>query len=289
MTFADQIDAYLKHVQATNAPATLENYTQRLHRFEAFARGRRITKSLCQQYYLYLRLEEKLSARTVVLYRRCVRTFFNWLVDHEMAKANPVTKLEKVVVTKTERPTFTIEELGRIRAKADTDWSYAIECAYETGLRLGDVAMLRWTDILVEQRGISRVPNKTKRFEKKVEIPISEPFLQKLTEMMVAAGDNPFVCPWMAAQYQSDGHKTLSSQFIRLCAKANVFGKSFHCLRHTRITKWLKEGVRPEIISTMTGQTLQQVMEYVHLSLDDKRLAMAQNTQSTHYEHHALG
>lgn len=273
MTLSERIDAYLEYVKASNSESTLENYSLRLQRFERFVNGRRVTKALCAEYYIYLRSKEQLSARTVVIYRRCIRTFYNWLVDHELADSNPVGKLENVVATQAQRPIFTPEELDRITAKAKDDclWSYAVLCGRETGLRLGDVATLRWDAILWDARGIKHMPNKTKRFQKTVEIPISETFLHKLTEMKLAAGDSPFVHPWMASEYQAAGHKTLSMQFIRLAEKASVFGKSFHCLRHTRATELLMSGMPAAVVCTITGHSLKELQTYCHPTLDDKR------------------
>jgi integrase len=104
-----------------------------------------------------------------------------------------------------------------------------------------------------------------------VEIPVSDAFLALLEKQVLLAGASHYVAPKMAFMYDVvDRHKTLSMQFIRIAEKARAHGKSFHCYRHAFVSRMLTAGVSAEMVSTMTGQTLKQVMEYLHVSLEDK-------------------
>jgi integrase len=164
-----------------------------------------------------------------------------------------------------------VAEYAAIEHLSDGYWRYGVICAWHTGLRLSDVALMKTNRLNLDKRVIDMTPLKTRRFNKRVLIPIADPLLKQL-RMMDLTGE--YVAPPMAVHYQFDQHKTLSMQFIRLARKAGVIGKSFHCFRHTFVTRLLEGGASAELISTITGQTVDQVMSYAHPSIDSKREAM---------------
>jgi integrase len=286
MNLPDTIAEYLEFVAANNEVGTHEAYTQRLQRFQDWVKGRRVTAPLMRKYHIDL-LNTGLSRRTVVLYRRAVRTFYTWAVENDYTKVNPVGRVRQIAPAKVERPTFTEDEYQRILEQAakqeDEFWPYAVRCAWETGLRLGDVAELERSNVDYQEHAIHAEPRKTKRFGKTVSIPISADLVTEVQKQCLISGNSQFVASKMAFLYSIDRHKTLSMQFIRLAEKSRVFGKSFHCFRHSFVTRLLARGVSAEIISTMTGQTLAQVMGYAHLSLADKRKALGINAPHGHH------
>lgn len=276
MKLRESIPLFLAHVEAHNEEATLEAYTQRLNKFAAFVGRRGVKRTVVNEWIQHLRNVEQLSKRTVVHYRRTLRTLYGWLVENEFESKNPVGKASKLHPSSAPKPIFEVAECDRLVAAAgETEfWEYGCRMGYDTGLRLSDVAEMRWTAVNVASKSVKLMPRKTKRYEKVVEIPLSDVTMALLEKMRLAAGASPFVSPWMAAQYAADRHKTLSMQFIRLARKAHVFDKSYHCYRHTFVTRMLAANVNPAVIASMTGQSLAQIMAYAHPTLETKRAAM---------------
>jgi integrase len=276
MRLEESIPIFLEHVSAHNAEGTLEAYTQRLEKFRQFVGRRGVTRRVALEWINHLLSVERLSKRTVAHYRRTVRTFYAWLVENEFEKQNPVSKGSKLHPSSAPKPTFSDDEVARLLATArDTEfWEYGCRMGYDTGLRLSDVAEMEWQSVNFTTHSVKLMPRKTKRFEKIVEIPLSQATMDLLDKMKLAAGASQFVAPWMAMQFAADRHRTLSMQFIRLAHKALVF-KSYHCYRHTFVTRMLAANVHPALIASMTGHSLAQIMNYAHPTLETKRAAMA--------------
>lgn len=279
MNLAASIPLFLAHVAAHNEPATLEAYSQRLAKFVSFADRRHVTRQLVNEWIQHLLSVEKLSKRTERLHCGTVRQFYTWLVENEYETKNPVVKGQPIPVSHLPKVPFTDDELERLMADANDDWVYAIQFGNDTGLRLSDVALMRWGGVNqlgvdFQRKAVRWMPLKTKRFEKIVEIPLAESCLTMLERMKLAAGSSPYVAPAMASQYQADQHRTLSQQFIRLARKVRVMDKSFHNFRATFISRCLANGMSPAVLASMTAHSLSEIMTYCSFSLETKREAM---------------
>lgn len=287
MKLESQIAMYLEFVAAANTESTAEAYRSRLSRYVKFVDSRRVTKDLLRAWYNSM-LDEGLAKRHVVLCRRTVRAMYNWLIENELAASNPVIPVKDCTPIRIVRPVITLEEHERIIVIADKDdddiWPYAVRCGWDTGLRLSDVAGLRWECVLWDERGIRTVPRKTKRFGKVVEIPLPDSFLAFLAAEHLKQGRpaTGLICEHMALAYNTN-HTWLVHHFSRIATKAAVL-KTFHCYRHAFVTRNLARGLSAEMISTMTGQTVEQVMEYAHLTLEQKRAAMGLEPTKLEYE-----
>lgn len=278
MTLPDAITAYLTHVAANNESSTHETYALRLEKFSRWVNKRRVTRQLFTEWINHLLTVEKLSKRTVVHYRQTVRSFYAWLIENDFESKNPVGKIGRMPTPHSPKTPFTDDELNRILVVvADHDyWLYAVVFGNETGLRLSDVALMEWGNpgVNFEARSVRWMPLKTKRFQKFIEIPLSDSCIAVLEKMKLAAGASQFVSPYMAMQYGADAHRTLSMEFIRLAAKAHVYDKSFHHWRATAVTRWLKQNISPAVVATMSGHTLKEILTYATFTLEDKRKMM---------------
>jgi site-specific recombinase XerD len=203
MRLEESIPIFLEHVSAHNAEGTLEAYTQRLEKFRQFVGRRGVTRRVALEWINHLLSVERLSKRTVAHYRRTVRTFYAWLVENEFEKQNPVSKGSKLHPSSAPKPTFSDDEVARLLATArDTEfWEYGCRMGYDTGLRLSDVAEMEWQSVNFTTHSVKLMPRKTKRFEKIVEIPLSQATMDLLDKMKLAAGASQFVAPWMAMQF----------------------------------------------------------------------------------------
>ena len=167
------------------------------------------------------------------------------------------------------REVFTQHEINRLLAGAEGFWKFAIRLSFETGLRLEDVACLEWASF--ETEGVVIVH--TRKSDKRVALPISHELQVMLTEIPLL--DGRYLFPEeRQIQMSLTRRALLSTQFNRLCRRLSLKeGKSFHCLRHTRVTLWNKElrasGLTHEEcmvkIGKMVGHTHTKTTEgYVH-------------------------
>ena len=170
----------------------------------------------------------------------------------------------------------------------DTDlFKTAILLCLYTGLRLGEVCALKWTDIDLEN-GMIRVSSTVQRiyaegqktktslletppkseFSRR-EIPLSPVMADRIQEFKdqetyVFGGRKP-VEP-----------RTMQNHFKRITREAGIPDKNFHILRHTFATNCIEGGTDVKSLSEILGHSDVQITlnRYVHPSMDTKRKHM---------------
>ena len=156
-----------------------------------------------------------------------------------------------------------------------------------TGLRLGELCALKWTDIdfenklLTVNRTVQRLyveGYKTKTIlmetapkseHSRREIPVSIILLELLIEFRngkeyVFGGDKPME------------PRTIQYQFKKILKEADLADTNFHILRHTFSTNCVEDGMDVKSLSEMLGHSDVQITlnRYVHPSMDTKRKYM---------------
>ncbi len=162
--FADEIDAYLTHLEAERglSPHTISNYRRDLTQTaEAAAQYGR--SSFAETTYIDLRrylqqLSGRLSPKTVSRRVYALRSFYRYLESDEGLENNPARKLEPIK-TWTEIPeVLTPEEIARMIDSCGNDAAdlygfrarVVIETLYATGLRVSELVGLKMEDARLE-------------------------------------------------------------------------------------------------------------------------------------------
>lgn len=94
--------------------------------------------------------------------------------------------------------------------------------------------------------------------------------------------ESPFVLPLMCAIYTGPFTQVLVGQFRHICDDAGLKEHSFHSFRHGFVSRLVNAGVDPITIGSMTGQTIEQIQEYSHVSPQAKVNALAQSRAALH-------
>lgn len=274
------IKEYLEEVRVTKSPVTLREYTARLKRFSKFLGDQNeFTRPIAVQFLDHLKTQ-KFGACSISLHQSTVRGFYAWMEANGHIKTNV---LARPMITPYRSPqrsdtvVFTPIEYARIKSHCLTIqnvnqlfWHDAVIAAWNTGLRLGDIAHLSKSQIQKDKVVVT--PRKTQRFSKVVEIPI----LPELREMIDRNTFEGFLFPEMAQTYDRDGSQALSQQFAEILSNCGITGKSFHGFRHRLTTALLNAGTPIPIISSITGHTIQTMQRYAHsASIQDKSRYMA--------------
>lgn len=279
MKIAAQIQAYLGAQKGVLAGATISAYDERLSRWWSFLGLRTPTPLIAKGYLSELLDKDQVSRRTAQTHYMTVRSFYEWLHEAALLPHNPIPKLRRFVVPQIEKQPVTEAQFTSIYNLCVNEgrraWAYAALCGWETGLRLGDIVTLRKSEVDEEAMTIRRTPQKTIRFGKSLEIPISAALLQAIRNCPPHPEADPsFVCPTLAQKYLFNQHKGLSVEFSRIAAKAGV-KTSVHMLRHGLVSRLLSKGVPASVVMSITGQSLKILQGYSHTTLNQKREALA--------------
>ncbi len=161
----------------------------------------------------------------------------------------------------------------------------------ETGLRLGDCCCLVWNNVDFANGLLTVRPQKTRRYEQVLNIPISMSLEEALRRAEVWKGKSGYVFPKLARRYERNA-TAVSVDYQYLLGKAGIETsieregkraipkKTFHSLRHTFVSRLAEKGVSPLVIQSMSGHTTMAMTErYSHIGLEAKRRALGEKIE----------
>jgi integrase len=218
------------------------------------------------------------------------RAFRDGLVD--VNEAARVEKLDERPGQRQQRRAFTDEELRSILEVCDSEWRGMVICGAYTGMRLGDVADLRWENI---DLGTHEIRFSTEKTGRNMSLPIALPFYRHLMDL--AGTDTPGDALFPRAfelRRRDVPTSALSNQFYRIMTKAGVVaprtnkgkGKGraagrkssalgFHALRHYATSLLKRAGVSDSVAMEIVGHDTAAISRiYSHIDAATLRTAI---------------
>jgi integrase len=236
------------------------------------------------EHFRDVRTAQGVSAATVKLDLKLVRSVLNTARRQALILHNPAEAVDLPLVRSNERDVFAHDDVRALLKAATPDWKTAILLGYYVGPRLGDVASLTWDGVDLVDGTIFYTQSKT---GKKVVVPI-HPDLEK--HLLSIAGDSPtgFLCPSLG-NVNIGGRSGLSKQFAALMAQAGIdqhqiqssknrmFSQlSFHSLRHSFSSALANAGISADVRMKLTGHKSVDVHQrYTHMQLEPLKQAIA--------------
>lgn len=303
-SFTEVVEVRKRFVNSTLAVRSIETYGQ-VERclFRFWDKNRPISsfnrKDLAELVE-WLRKKEEASRDWTMLVCKFATWVVNWAADQGVIEASPYNRrcMPKIPKPERRRQPFTYGEfqrlLGQLAKYCNTEeyTTYFMACtvSYWTGMRVSDVAMLRWdpdengegnfVDFLEEI--IVVFPRKKAAYRQRLEIPL-EPELYEALQNHLASRrqDVPWVNPMFRWKFLNlDGD--IKDKMRRCCDKLGLHNHSFHSFRHGFVSRLVNAGVDPITISSMTGQCLSIIQGYAHVSKAAKTAALAQARRALH-------
>ena len=201
------------------------------------------------------------------------------LVPHNPCRAVPVLRdLEK-----QRRQTFTAPQVQKLLNAADNNWKGLILFGYFTGLRLSDIANIKWENLDLEGRWLRVTAKKTR---KEVAVALHPDLVKWLSEQIKISSNG-----YVLNDLKKHSSTHLSRSFTRFMKRAgvtgslirkakgksghNLSGLTFHSLRHTFISAMANRGVAEELRKEIVGQTTGAVHKiYTHHEAERLRSAI---------------
>lgn len=226
---------------------------------------------------------------TVHKYVASLAVPFAQAYESELIARNPFAKLplkKKKRRDSLPREAFAVDEVKKLIEVLPAEWSSMVQCCiYLGGLRLGDCALLKWSQVDFDNRIVTVVTGKQKDHMRIPLLPKLEAHLLQRREQSRAV----YVHPSLARRYRVHPG-SISSEFsmqMRLLGLApafepqsgdrrNMTTKSFHSLRSTAATMLHMAGVDQAIamkILSHQSSTVHQI--YVRPSDEQIRAEMA--------------
>jgi integrase len=293
-TVRDYFNGLVERKKLEVSPATLAYYEGHSRRFLRWlgAKADVDIAEISKREILSYRDHSAKSAgpRTTNNTLKAIKTFFasarvdDFLIEDPAADVSTIRDRSE-----SSRRPFTLDELRAVLALANDEWRSMILFGLYSGQRLGDLAVLTWTNLELQRDEIRMTTRKTGR---RLVLPIA-PALRKHIDGLVA-GDDPKapLHPKAFALMQRVGRAgTLSKEFAELLETAGLRAMevapekgharakhelSFHSLRHTATSLLKAAGIPQSVVMAYIGHDSADVSHgYTHTGREALELAAA--------------
>lgn len=236
-----------------------------------------------QERYRELRYKEGAAPGTVDNEISLLRTMYR---KAKKAKKIHADVMPGEFITANEvnpRRTITDDEFVRLTGAADSDFRDLLICGYETAMRKAEIINLRVNQV---HTGVRHISGKvvdyidlgifdTKTGTRRT-IPISATLKEVIQRRIEGLDAEAYVFTKNGRPFRPKYVTLLMKRYCEaagipygdkiLNSKGERIGIVFHCLRHTRTTKWVEMGFSDEIIRRATGhRDLRAYQNYVKL------------------------
>ncbi len=181
--------------------------------------------------------------------------FFDQLVEK-----NPVANVKRPKLQKTEKVIVSKTDFMKILHEADEQMKVILMVAWYTGLRVGEIAVLKWKNVDMvnnvisvdstyskEEPGDIKAP-KTQAGIRKV--PVSSDLIDKIRTMKQTSD---FLFPTKQLPYITPSE--ISHKFTKIVRKLGIKDITFHSLRHTHATMLVESNIHPKAVQIRLGHS----------------------------------
>ena len=291
MTVKDLCAEWLQAVKLRVKPSTYSCYKLKTdkHLIPEFGNTRFDKISTAKLHdFIDIKMREGLSAK----YISDIVVVFKSMTKYISKVYSCFDPLDNVILPKKERKADALlsdEQQKRLCSSISDTYNttnLSVMLSYYTGLRIGEVCGLKWSDIdfdantLTVSRTVQRIYDgqTTKVFigspksKSSVRtIPLPEFITERLRQLRARADD--FI---LSGRDRAVEPRTLQYRFKSLLKKVNVPSINFHSLRHMFATNCIRLGFDVKTLSEILGHSSVEVTlnRYVHSSMDRKKACM---------------
>ena len=295
-TISTWLDEWKRRKSDVTADATQKRYAASVKAFTKWL-GERAAKPLESLTVADIRAfretlkSEGRAARTCQHYVRDIGSALRTALREGLLTHNPASGLDPLESDSTGRLPFSPTEIAKlVRDASSDDWRGLILFGVFAGLRLGDVARLKWSSVDFAEGTLRMIPSKTKRKKREICVPLHPELRSFLEEHPSADESDAPVFPTLVRRSIS-GKRGLSMTFVKIMEAAGVSrGKArvsekesagrtthergFHSLRHTYVSALANADVGEDVRMKLAGHSDSEV-HAIYSHHDVKTLAAA--------------
>lgn len=172
------------------------------------------------------------------------------------------------------------KRLETVLLEVPTDTNLAIYLALHTGMRIGEICALHWSDIDWEERllFVRSTVIRNKKGQPVIASPKSEtsqraiPLTRQLVNLLAAEHERS-CSEFVFSSPRKDAFlnpRTLQYRFQTLLTRLGISRISFHALRHTFATRWIEFGMDVKSLSEVLGHAGVQITLDIYVHSSDK-------------------
>lgn len=172
------------------------------------------------------------------------------------------------------------KRLETVLLEVPTDTNLTIYLALHTGMRIGEICALHWSDIDWEERllFVRSTVIRNKKGQLVITSPKSEtsqraiPLTRQLVNLLAAEHERS-CSEFVFSSPRKDAFlnpRTLQYRFQTLLTRLGISRISFHALRHTFATRWIEFGMDVKSLSEVLGHAGVQITLDIYVHSSDK-------------------
>lgn len=287
--YREDIGFFFKYVEEEKKKAVSEVYCDEisltfLNTYTIFLRNK--PKFINHPLYKQENIDEnnKLSNTSIRTYQRAVKVFYTWIYDNEYIEKNPVTRWKYIRAEKKEKLPLYQEEVERLDAlfnpkcKSGLRNLCIIHLMLDAGLRMGEVARLKISDVLID-KGLIYI--RDSKGNKSRYVPIGRKLKSYIYKYMVLFREisinqmgsydkEEFRDDILFQKVQSNqpmGIDAIKQLFHKLKNRADIPRIHPHLCRHTFATSYIIQGGDLESLRLILGhEDIATTQKYLHLA-----------------------
>jgi integrase len=255
--FKTVANQWLKSVQHTLAPGTIEQRQIRIKNIAPFFKGttlRNISAVQCEQWAI--RRGAKLASQTFVHELETLRAIFEYARKHGLILTNPAAAIKRPKVTFSQaviptRDQF-VELVTQLRQSGDragerktSDAAHLVEFLAYSGARIGEARAARWVDVNFQNNMIRIHGTKSERSDRLI------PMTVALREFLLKLRSDWNPAPADRITKINSAKKSLATA----CRKAGFAKFTHHDFRHFFATTCIESGVDIPTVSRWLGHS----------------------------------
>ena len=269
ITFGEFGKKYMEYAK-TNKRSWLrdEQMLKQLEQFFGTERDLREIRPVDIEKYKTSR-REAVSDSTVNRELALLKRMFNLAIDWDFFFAvNPVRRVKFFREFTIRARVLGIEEEKRLIQHASPFLQDLIVFGLHTGLRVGEIFSLCWSDVDLENSILNVLAQKTGKTRT---VPINSSGMKVLRAWEMNRKNDLVFYNCQTGNRFID----LKAGFAIACRRAKIDGVSWHTLRHSFASRLIERGADLVTVQQLLGHsTVNTTMRYAHSSLDSKRAAV---------------
>ena len=307
LKLSDVWGKYLKsHSRPDSSEGTLGNYERNWRKFCEWLKDEypsvetytQIDKDISQKYSAVL-WETGISANTFNYHIQSIKLITKVINQSLEIVSNPWISIVRKKEAKKTRSTLSKDEIililnafndPNLQMMYKSEMELLFNIAAWTGLRLIDCALIKWESVNLKTQIIKLIPEKTRKIQRQVVIPILPNLLSKLNKSF-STKKSEFIIPNVAQRYLQNGSgvKKDAMKVFKFCElskihkvkkgeqrllNTNAYG--FHSFRHSFASFCADSGVPIIKLSKILGDNIRTLEKY-YIKLTDKSLTESLN------------
>jgi integrase len=269
ITLGEFGERYMEHAKA-NKRSWLRDEQMLNHLSDFFGKEKPMTEVTpvhIESYKIHRR--SKVADSTVNRELALLKRMFNLAITWDLFLGlNPVRKVKFFRELNIGLRVLSPEEEKALLQNAIPYLQDLICFALNTGLRIGEIFSLRWSNVDLQKGILAVFASKTQTIR---EIPINSETRRVLEAWNLnKKNENVFYNPQTGKPFVD-----LKTGFALACEKSGISGVTWHTLRHTFASRLVNSGVDIVTVKELLGHSsISVTMRYAHTNIESKRAAV---------------